>query len=157
MTPMSDPVFSHDDAIEIAASPEAVYGLVSDMARYGEWSVQNVGGAWLDGGTGKVGDWFEGQNKAGKMEWTAKVEITEATPGAEFGFWTMGQEANIVHWRYSLEPSGSGTRLSEHYRLYNPPAQIAKGGEEALKGWCEGVKTGVSAMLASIKASAEQA
>ncbi|MFN0030426.1 MAG: SRPBCC family protein [Acidimicrobiales bacterium] len=152
---MSDPVFSHDDSIEISASPEAVYALVSNMARYGEWSPQNVGGEWLDGGNGTVGDWFEGRNKAGKMEWTAKAEITEASPGQEFGFWTMGKEANVVHWRYSMEPAGNGTKLNEHYRLYNPPEQIAKGGEAALQGWCEGVKANISTMLANIKASAE--
>lgn len=152
---MSEPLFSHDDHIDIAASPDAVYSLVSDMTRYGEWSTQNVGGQWLDGGSGAVGDWFEGRNKAGKMEWTAKVEITEATPGREFGFWTLGREANVAHWRYSLEPTATGTRLGEHYRLHTVPDAIAKGGDAAVAGWCEGVKAGVSAMLAAIKATAE--
>lgn len=152
---MSEPTFSHDDSIEIAAPPEAVYALVSDMTRYGEWSTQNVGGEWLDGGTGKVGDWFEGHNKAGKMEWKAKAEITEATPGKEFGFWTMGKEAQVAHWRYSMEPSGAGTKLSEHYRLHNVPDQIASGGPKAVEGWCEGVKVGIATMLANLKKTAE--
>ena len=142
-------------SVSIKAPPEAVYALVSDMTRYGEWSTQNVGGEWLDGGSGKVGDWFEGRNKAGKMEWTAKAEVTEATPGREFGFWTLGRAANIVHWRYSMEPTAAGTRLGEHYRLHTVPDGIAKGGEAAVNGWCEGVKVSVAAMLANIKAAAE--
>lgn len=152
---MSEPIFSHDQSIEISAAPEAVYALISAMDRYGEWSPQNVGGSWLDGATGKVGDWFEGNNKAGKAEWSAKVEITEATPGQEFGFWTLGKAAQVAHWRYSLAASGSGTTLTEHYRLHNPPAQIAKGGEEAVKGWCEGVKANISTTLDNLKRVAE--
>ena len=43
-------------SIEINASPEAVYDLVSDLPRMGEWSPENIGGEWQDGGSGKVGD-----------------------------------------------------------------------------------------------------
>lgn len=152
---MSDPVFSYDQSIDIEAPPAKVYTLVSDMARYGEWSALNMGGRWIDGGAGKVGDWFEGHNRMGKMEYDAKVEITEAEDGKEFGFWTMGKAANIVHWRYSLEASGSGTKLTEHYRLYNPPPAMAKAGEAAVKGWTDGVPGNVTTMLEGIKGAAE--
>ena len=43
-------------SIEINASPEAVYDLVSDLPRMGEWSPENIGGEWQDGGSGKVAD-----------------------------------------------------------------------------------------------------
>jgi len=33
-------------SIEIHASPEAVYALVSDLPRMGEWSPENIGGEW---------------------------------------------------------------------------------------------------------------
>jgi hypothetical protein len=35
----------------VAAPAAAVYELVSDITRYGEWSPENVGGTWLDGAT----------------------------------------------------------------------------------------------------------
>ena len=152
---MSEPIFTHTHAIDVAASPEAVYDLISDLTRHGEWSAQNVGGEWLDGATGKVGDWFEGRNKAGKMEWSAKVEISEATRGQEFGFWTLGKETAMVHWLYRMEASGDGTKLSEHYHLNRAPDAVAKGGEAAIKGWCDGVKAGMEKNLAAIKATAE--
>ena len=52
---------SHSESIEINASPETVWSLVTDMERYGEWSSENTGGYWRkkeDGvpGTGEVGD-----------------------------------------------------------------------------------------------------
>ena len=33
-------------SIEINASPDAVYDLVSDLPRMGEWSSENIGGEW---------------------------------------------------------------------------------------------------------------
>lgn len=68
----------HEASIEIAASPEAVYALVSNLERMGEWSPENEGGQWLDGGTGQVGDWFEGFNKAGDREWVRPVQVAAA-------------------------------------------------------------------------------
>jgi Polyketide cyclase / dehydrase and lipid transport len=43
-------------SIEIHASPEAVYDLISDLPRMGEWSPENIGGEWQGGGSGQVGD-----------------------------------------------------------------------------------------------------
>ena len=36
----------------IAATPERVYELVSDLPRMGEWSPENTGGSWIKGATG---------------------------------------------------------------------------------------------------------
>src|SRR5262249_3904138 len=41
-------------SIEIQASPEAIYDLVSDLPRMGEWSPENIGGEWQGGGRGTV-------------------------------------------------------------------------------------------------------
>ena len=57
-------------SIEINASPEAVYDLVSDLPRMGEWSPENIGGEWQDGGSGQVGDRYIGHNRAGERAWS---------------------------------------------------------------------------------------
>ena len=36
----------------IAAAPERVYELVSDLPRMGEWSPENTGGTWIKGAKG---------------------------------------------------------------------------------------------------------
>ena len=152
---MSDPVFSYDHSVQVNAAPEKVYEVVSDLSRTGEWSPMNTGGQWLDAGGGNVGDWFDGHNKMGPMEWTAKVEITEAERGKEFGFWTMGKAANVVHWRYSIEPAAGGAKVTEHYRLYTPPDAIANS-PGGVAGWCETVKGNIQQSLEGIKAAAEK-
>ena len=53
-------------SIEIHASPDAVYDLVADLPRMGEWSPENIGGEWQGGGSGKMGDRFIGHNRAGE-------------------------------------------------------------------------------------------
>ena len=54
----------HSEAsIEINASPEAVYALVSDLPRMEEWSPENIGGEWQGGGSGNVGDRYIGHNR----------------------------------------------------------------------------------------------
>jgi hypothetical protein len=65
-------------SIEINASPEAVYALVSDLPRMGEWSPENIGGEWQDGGSGKVGDRYIGHNRAGERSWSVPVMVTVA-------------------------------------------------------------------------------
>ena len=50
-------------SIEIHTSPEAVYDLVSDLPRMGEWSPENIGGEWQGGGSGNVGDRYIGHNR----------------------------------------------------------------------------------------------
>ena len=48
----------------VAAPAEAVYALVSDVTRMGEWSPECYRCTWLDGGTGpRQGARFKGWNK----------------------------------------------------------------------------------------------
>ena len=75
---MSEPIMSHSESIEINASAETVWSLVTDMERYGEWSSENTGGYWRKNeegipGTGAVGDEFVGINRRGEDEWKALV------------------------------------------------------------------------------------
>ena len=71
---------AHEASIEIAASPEAVYDLVSDVTRMGEWSPESTGADWIDGGAGNKGDWFEGHNKSGDNDWTRACQVAAAEP-----------------------------------------------------------------------------
>ena len=53
----------------INAPAEAVYDLVTDVTRMGEWSPENEGGEWLDAARGPVvGARFRGRNKR-KLSW----------------------------------------------------------------------------------------
>jgi len=100
-------------SIEIHTSPEAVYDLVSDLPRMGEVSPENIGGEWLGGSSGKVGDRFIGHNRTPERAWSVPVMVTIAERGRCFEFVTRPDEGPYVRWTYRLEPSGTGTRVTE--------------------------------------------
>ena len=63
---MPERLRSDSVSIEVAAPPERVYELVSDITRMGEWSPETVKGVWIDGAsTPVVGARFKGSNKRG--------------------------------------------------------------------------------------------
>jgi hypothetical protein len=71
----------------IIASPEAVWALVSDPTRMGEWSPENLGATWLGEVTGAAeGAQFRGSNKNGRIKWKTKCTVTECAENEAFAF-----------------------------------------------------------------------
>jgi hypothetical protein len=74
----------HDSVtVHMAASPEKVWALVSDVTRIGEFSPETFEAQWLDGATGPaVGAKFRGhvkRNGKGPVYWTTRC--ANASPG----------------------------------------------------------------------------
>src|SRR5260221_8118437 len=62
--------------IDIAAPPERVFGLITDVTRMGEWSPECYRCVWLDGATSAyVGARFRGYNKLGRYQWATTADI----------------------------------------------------------------------------------
>lgn len=157
MNPPDQVLASHEANIDIAASPESVYDLVSDLGRMGSWSPESVGGSWKDGGTGKVGDWFEGHNKSGEREWTRESEVAVAEPGVEFTFVVGGVEANCTWWSYQLAPSELGTSLTEKWWIVNKTPALQAMTDEQFQGRVGFTLGSIETTLTAIKAEAEGA
>lgn len=99
----------------IAAAPEKIYALVSDLTRMGEWSPEAVGGKWV-GGTGPApGAKFKGSNAHGSKKWSTVVEVTDATEPRRFAFATKVGPMVVAEWAYSIEPSGQGCTVTESW------------------------------------------
>jgi Polyketide cyclase / dehydrase and lipid transport len=121
--------------IYVQASPEHVYELVSDITRMGEWSPETYSCTWLDGASGPaVGARFKGRNRRGLLRWSNTPEVIAAERGREFAFRRV-VFGNEVHWRYRMQPAGSGTQLSESYEVLTP--------SPGWMNWLVGVLTGV--------------
>ena len=118
---------SHDSvSVEIEASPEAVYGLVSDITRMGEWSPECRRCRWTHGATGPaVGARFRARNKGRRgPSWFTTPTVTVADPGREFAFNRSGPGIGSYTWRYVFEPTAHGTRLTESYDVERPLPQL---------------------------------
>lgn len=152
---MSDLTYS--ESVVVAATPEALYDLVSDVTRVGEWSAECRGAWWDDGATGAVGDWFTGRNVSGENTWETKSQVIAAERGREFAFVVGG---SYVRWGFTLAAAEGGTELTESWAFL--PDGIAffrdRFGDEvdaAITGRTETARTGIHDTLAAIKKIAE--
>lgn len=99
---------------EMAAAPERVWDLVSDVTRMGEWSPETTDASWVKGSTGPaVGARFQGANRNGKKQWKTGATVLEAEPGRCFSFLVSSMGLKVSEWRYEIEPTSSGCIVSE--------------------------------------------
>ena len=101
---------------EIAASPEVVWAMVSDLTRMGEWSPENKGGEWAKGATGPaVGAIFKGRNSNGKKSWSTTVKVTEFDPSKKISFVLMVGPSAWCDWVWEVAPSATGTLVTHSW------------------------------------------
>lgn len=102
------------------ASPAAVWDLVSDVTRIGEFSPETFEGRWTRGSTGpEVGAHFAGhvkRNGVGPTYWSP-CKVTACVPEKVFEFSVGPDEMAIINWGYRLEPRKGGTLVTEYFRL----------------------------------------
>lgn len=105
----------------IAATPAALYEMVSDLPRMGEWSPENTGGRWSRGGGPIVGATFRGTNRAGWRFWRTVVTVTAADPGRRFAFDVHFAAVPISTWEYTFaDADGGGCLVTETWTDRRP-------------------------------------
>jgi len=102
------------------AAPEQVWALVSDVTRIGEFSPETFAAQWTRGSTGpEEGAYFKGhvkRNGVGPTYWSP-CQVTACVPGEVFEFAVGTDGTKLTHWGYRLEADGTGTKVTEYYRL----------------------------------------
>jgi hypothetical protein len=144
-----------EDSIWIAAAPQLVYDVVSDVPRMGERSPECYRCEWLDGATAAaVGARFRGYNRLGLLRWSTTSTVVTADPGREFAFTVMSRGGREeTRWRYVMEERDGGTLLSESYEFVWCPA-VARVAEIPFPRDRQ-LRRGVRRTLLAAKASAE--
>ena len=106
---------THQESVVVAATPEAVYDLVSEITRTGEWSPVCTSCRWDDeADAGQVGAWFTGRNEVPGRTWETRSEVVVAERGREFA-WIVG--GNLVRWGFVLSAAEGGTVLTETWEF----------------------------------------
>jgi len=103
--------------VTTAAVPEAVWAVLADVTRVGEWSHECHTVEWLDGATGAApGVRFRGWNQSG---WARSCTITVCDPPREFVYHTQGGLlGDSSEWRFVLEPAADGgTVIRQSFRI----------------------------------------
>ena len=106
--------------VHMEAPPAAVWALVSDVTRIGEFSPETFEAEWTHGATGpEVGARFRGhvrRNGVGPVYWSP-CTVTRCEPEREFEF-AVGLDGRPINtWGYRLRPEEGGTRVTEYFRL----------------------------------------
>jgi uncharacterized protein YndB with AHSA1/START domain len=103
-------------SIDIAAPPEKVWGLLTDVTQMGRWSPECHRCEWLGGATGPVvGAKFKGHNKRGVMRWSTVSTVTTADEPNHFA-WEVDKSA--MRWGYQFVPIDGGTSVTEYREEY---------------------------------------
>ncbi len=109
--------------VEVAAHIDAVWEVVRDVTRVGEWSHECVGAAWIGDSTGPVpGARFRGRNRAGAIRWGRVCEIVAADP-YRFVWRTVPTALypDSSEWTISLDKMDGGTAIEQSFRVTRAP------------------------------------
>ncbi len=140
--------------IEIDAPVDKVWGLISDLNRMPQWSPQCRKMKAL--GPIRPGTRTLNLNRRGMLFWPTTSTITEVIPERKLAFRV---DINHTVWTYELEPTATGTRVTESRHAENGVTTVSAVATKAALG---GVDTfegelieGMNLSLARIKAAAE--
>ena len=119
----------HDSVtVHIAAPPEPIWELVSDVTQIGRYSPETFEAEWLDGATGPaVGARFRGhvkRNGRGPTYWTTCTVIA-CEPGREFAFGVAASRQAAERVALQARTAGDGTDVTESFEL-QPTAAAAR-------------------------------
>ena len=89
----------------VAASADAVYALVADLPRMGEWSPECERVTWRDGATSAAkGAKFLGHNRVGSIRWLTQGEVVTAERGRHLAFEIHFGPLKVARWEYFIVP-----------------------------------------------------
>ena len=155
--PAADEPVADEVSLRIAASPEELYEIVTDVSAMGRLSPECTGGRWLDGANGPaVTARFKGTNQRGRARWSTTNTVVAAEPGKVFAFET---KQSGYRWRFHFEADGDGTVVTESREPFRSRPFVAKIFSALVLGGVEGhdqeMRDGMAATLERLRAVAE--
>ncbi len=141
-------------SVVVAASPDAVWAVVSDVTRMPEWSPELRRLFVLGRREPRVGMRLLGINRRGYAAWPTTSRVVRFEPGRAVAWKTRESGAT---WTYELEPVEGGTRVTGRRDL--PKFTLGTTLMAPLIGGADGhdqeLADGIRATLERIKATVE--
>jgi hypothetical protein len=106
---MTPDAFAH---IDVAASPQRVFELLSDLGELSAVTEEYSGGKWLNALGPQVGARFRGMNRRGWRGWSTVSTVTDAGP-ERFAFEVRSLGVMVSRWQYDIKATEGGCRVTE--------------------------------------------
>jgi hypothetical protein len=108
--------------------PAAIWDLITDVGRIGEWSPECVGARWLDGATPRPGARFEGRNDFGEgPNPPVTCVVTQARRPDVFEWVVLDHSESVASpgsiWRYELTLGGHAGQTTVLHRFTHGPGR----------------------------------
>lgn len=146
-----------EQSVEIAAPPETVWELVSNLPRLAEWSPQVVKSIVLGGGDVHGGSFLLNINRRGLLFWPTRSKVVRFSAPREVA-WRIKENGST--WSFTLEPTATGTRLIHRRDLSDGLSSVSAkltdrfmGGQEVFQ---EELQAGMRQTLGRVKDLAER-
>ena len=113
--------------VDIAASPERVWELASDINISAQFSDEFQGAEWVDADGPREGASFVGRNERADVnrKWETTSYVVACEPNRVFSWNVNDRDQPSAQWRFELERIPGGTRLRQ--RLIIGPSLSATG------------------------------
>ena len=150
---IGDPALHITVSRVVAASPEAIYAVLSDVTTIGERSPETNGATWL-----QRDKRFLGHNNIGPLyRWSTLCTVTEANPGKKFAFRVAFP--SMSSWSYELTPVTGGTLVTETMTKQQPQYAPVRGIQSAVGAHDRGahLRKGMEATLDALAKTLEPA
>lgn len=99
--------------VQINASPDEVYALVTDLPTLASLAEETVAMQRRNGDAARPGAVFIGANRNGGRRWSTTCTVTDAEPGRVFAFEVRSGVIPVARWQYDFVPADGGCRVTE--------------------------------------------
>lgn len=111
---------------DIAASPAAVWELVTDINLPARFQDEFQEAWWLDEAGPALGSTFRGRNARGSREWETTSYVVAFEPEREFAWAVSDRDNPGATWTFRISPGPDGTTLTFHRRLGPGPSGLTR-------------------------------
>lgn len=145
-----------EESIDINATPEQVWAVVSDLKRMGEWSPQ-CKKMIIRGGTVGLGTKTININRRGPLVWPTTSKVVRFAENQEIGFRVA---ENHTVWSFTLTPTDSGVTVTERREVPGSTTTLSRVLVDKIFGGADNfeaeLKLGMAETLGKIKRTAER-
>lgn len=113
-----------ETSLDIAAHPEVVWRLVTDINLPARFQDEFREAVWVDGNGPSLGAAFLGRNERRGHRWETTSTIVAYEPEKTFAWAVNDIDNPAAVWTYHLERTSGGTQLTYHRRIGPGPSGV---------------------------------